>query len=144
MQEEVYWQCDIGALQKLSTEEAEKRDWCFPVMGIPNKDGTIRLVFNFQKLNSQLNCRAFPLPTINQMINEIINFEFISTLDLNMGYLSMPLKEETKEIINIIFEFGMFECCVLTMGVKPAGDLFQERMVSLLTQLRICAETLHQ
>ena len=72
MQEEVYWQWNIGVLQELPAEKAEKRDWCFPEMGIPEKDEIIQLVFYFFTLNNQMVNRASPMPTIDQMINGIL------------------------------------------------------------------------
>ena len=57
-------------------------------------------------------------------------------LDLNMGYLSIPLTNETKKILTIVTMFGSFECCVLSMGMKPATDIFQSRMVGVFQQMR--------
>jgi hypothetical protein len=63
--EEVYRQCDIGALSELSANEVESREWASPCFGIPKKDGTIRLVMDFRKLNSVLKQKEYPLPTID-------------------------------------------------------------------------------
>ena len=48
-----------------------------------------------------------------------------------MSYLSIPLTDETKKILTIVTMFGIFECCVLPMGIKPATDIFQSRMVGI-------------
>jgi hypothetical protein len=129
--EEVYRQCNIGALRELSVSEVESREWASPCFGVPKRDGSIRLVMDFRKLNSVLKRKEYPLPTIKEMFQNIGGFIFASTIDLNMGYLSIPLTAKTKELLTIVTQFGFFECCVLPMGVRLATDIFQSRMVGI-------------
>ena len=50
-----------------------------------------------------------------------------------MGYLSIPLKAETRKLLNVIMPFGVFKYPVLPMGIKPATDIFPSRMVSIFS-----------
>ncbi len=129
--EEVYRQCNIGALRELAASEIETREWASPCFGVPKKNGTIRLVMDFRQLNKVLERKEYPLPTIDEIFTNIRGFTFASVIDLNMGYLSIPLTKETREILTIVTTFGFFECCVLPMGIKPATDIFQSRMVGV-------------
>ena len=128
-------QCAIGAMRKLSAEEIEERDYCFPAFGTPKSDGTIRVVVDFRKLNPQLKRREYPLRTIEEIFTSIGGFVWASSIDLNMGYLSIALTEPSKKILTIVMPFGFFECCVLPMGVSPATDKFQARMVGLFASM---------
>jgi hypothetical protein len=134
--EEVYRQCDIGALRELSAEEIEKHEWSSPCFGIPKKNGSNRLVMDFRQINKVLKRKEYPLPTINELFQNIKGFEFASVVDLNMGYLSIPLTDESKALLTIVTMFGFFECCVLPMGVKPGTDIFQSRMVGVFQPMR--------
>ena len=109
---EVYHQCEIGTLRELKGKDAENRSWAFPAFGVPKKDGTIQLVIVFRKVNAMLVKSEHPLPTINDLIQTIVGFNFTTGLDLNMGYLSMPLDGPSKAILTIIMPFGLLECQV--------------------------------
>lgn len=104
--EEVYRQCDIGALRELSAEEIEKREWASPCFGVPKKNGSIRLVMDFRQINKVLKRKEYPLPTIDELFQDIKGFEFASVIDLNMGYLSIPLTDKSKALLTIVTMFG--------------------------------------
>jgi hypothetical protein len=60
-------------------------------MGIPKKiiyinDGTKRVVSDFKRLNSLINCQEFPVPKFGDMIQSIEGSNFAAVMDLNMGY----------------------------------------------------------
>jgi hypothetical protein len=57
VENEVERQCQIKALRRLSPEEIEGKDWCFPAFGVPKKKGKIRFVINFQSVYNQLEQR---------------------------------------------------------------------------------------
>lgn len=97
VKDEFFRQCDTRALRLLSPEEAEEREFCFPAMGIPKKDGTVRLVFDLRSLNSQLVRRFFHLATTNELLYETTVFEFITILDMSIGYLSMMLDAASRK-----------------------------------------------
>ena len=86
-EDEVYRQCDIGALRQLTAEEIKKRHWASPCFGVTKKNGTIRLVMDFRKLNEVLKRREYHLTTIDEMFQNILGFLLASVVDLNMGYL---------------------------------------------------------
>ncbi len=82
---EVERQCQVGALRRLSPEEIEGRDWCFPAFGVPKKNGKIRFVINFQSVNNQLEQREYPLNTAEEIFHSIGGFTWATSLNLNMG-----------------------------------------------------------
>jgi hypothetical protein len=135
MEAEFRRQCTIGAMRRLSPEEFESRVWAFPAFGIPKKNGTIRVVIDFRRLNSQLVRREFPLSTTEEILTSIQGFMYATSLDLNMGYLSIPLNDHAREILTIIMPFGAYECLALPMGVMTATDLFQARRVHLFADM---------
>jgi hypothetical protein len=53
---------------------------------ISMKNGTIRVVTDFRKLNLLLKGHPFPIPKIGDMIRSMGGFTFVSELELNIGY----------------------------------------------------------
>ena len=95
------WQCKIKAMRRLTPEEFEAREWAFPTFGIPKKNGTIRVIINFCRLNAKLICREYPLWTTEEILTSVHGFLFVTSLNLNMGYLSIPVNEATHTILMI-------------------------------------------
>ncbi len=107
MEDEFSRQCDIGALLRLSPEEY-KREWASPAFGIPKKNGTIRLIIDFRQVNKCLIQQEFPLSMTEEILKSITGFMYASSLDLNMGYPSIPLNGKAKSILTIITPFGAY------------------------------------
>ena len=120
----------------MSAEEVEEREFISPAFAISKRDGvTMRIVFDLRKLNSMLERKQTHMSTIEELIQGIGGFIFASVVDLNMGYLSIPLTESSKKLFTIVFPFGYFECQVLPQGAKPATDIFQSRMVGMFASM---------
>ena len=87
------------------------------------ENGQIRLVVDFRRINYQLVRTKFPLPTIEEILTSIAGFKYATCIDLNMGYLSIPLDKKARDILVIVLPFEFFECQIYD-GLKPASDLF--------------------
>ena len=74
--------------------------------------------------------------TTEEILTSVKGFIFASSIDLNMGYPSIPLNEESRKILTIAMPFGAFECLTLPMGVMPASDLYQARMVHIFAPMK--------
>jgi hypothetical protein len=72
---------EIGVLEEDYTSE-----WASPSFAIAKKNGTIRVVSDFRKLNSLLQRHPFPIPKIGDMIRSMEGFTFATALNRNMGY----------------------------------------------------------
>ena len=121
------------AEHKIKFKKASNRDKTFAMRFLYAID--VRLQEFLRKLNSVLKRKECPLPTIEKMFPNIRGFIFASTIDLNMGYLSIPLTIETQKLLTIVTQFGFFECRVLPMGIRPATDIFQSRMVGIFMSM---------
>ena len=135
VEQEVERQCSIGCLRHLTPEEFEDRKWAFPGFGVPKSNGMICFVINFCGINANLIRREFPLWTTEEILTSIKGFTYATSSDLNMGYPSIPLNNVSKKIPTIMMPFRAFECQTLPMGVMPASDLFQARMVHTFAEM---------
>ncbi len=55
------------------------------------------MVIDFQKLNEMIERCEFPLPTIEDTLQQLGGFTYATGIDFNMGYLSLPLCAESKK-----------------------------------------------
>jgi hypothetical protein len=102
--------------------------WAAPVVIIPKPDGTIRLCVDYRKLNEVTKMDAYPIPSMDRMIEKVTKAKYISTLDLTKGYWQIPLADSTIEKSTMITGKGIFDFLVMPFGMKTAPATFQRMM----------------
>ena len=66
-------------------EVVHESEWGTPVFIIPKKDGTVRFVTDFRKVNGQVVRKPFPIPRIADTLQQLEGFTFATALDLGLG-----------------------------------------------------------
>jgi hypothetical protein len=122
--------CEIGVL-----EECGESEWGAPMFIIPKKDGTVQWVSNFQRLNSMLECKQYPLPNIKDVLHHHNGYTYLTKIDISMGYYTFELDEESQELCIIITPFRKYKYEHLPMGVMQSPDWFQSMMTQLLQDM---------
>ena len=120
----------IGVLTKVNRSE-----WAAPAFIIPKKDGRVRFVTDFRRLNKQIKRSPYPLPHIKDMLLKVSHFSYATALDLVMGYYNITLSDDAKKICTITTPFGKYEYNRLPMGVSIAPDVFQDRICQLFEEI---------
>ncbi|GFH49966.1 hypothetical protein CTEN210_06442 [Chaetoceros tenuissimus] len=113
-------------------EVVHESEWGTPVFIIPKKEGTVRFVTDFRKVNGLVVRKPFPIPRIADTLQQLEGFTFATALDLNMGYYTIPLAECSKDVTTIVTEFGKFRYTCLPMGMVVSGDVFQSKIYDLI------------
>lgn len=72
--------------------------WSSPCLLDPKSDGSPRFCTNFRKVNAVTVLDAYPLPLIDDCIDEIGPANFVSKLDMLKGYWQVPLTARASEI----------------------------------------------
>ena len=79
--QQIYRIVDIGLFTKVKMPE-----WSSPTFCIPKKDGRIRIITDYRKLNMTVKRKTVPLPNIMDTIISLGSFKYTTCIDLNMGY----------------------------------------------------------
>jgi hypothetical protein len=115
-----------------SLKEIYTSEWASSSFDISKKNGTIRAVSDFRKLNSLHKRHPFPMPKIGDIIISMEGFTFATSLDLNMSYYHTKLNADAQRLCTIIFPWGKYIYKRLLMGIKIAPDVFQNVMTKLI------------
>ena len=111
-------------------------EWGMPAFIIPKKDGiTIRSIADLRELNKRIKRKPFPIPKIQDLLLKLENFQYGTSLDLNMGYYNIHLDMESQNMCVIVFPWGKYAYQRLPMGLCNAPDIFQQKMGELVYDL---------
>ncbi|KAL4082813.1 hypothetical protein QTP88_029469 [Uroleucon formosanum] len=116
---------------------AEKKSaYASPVLFVRKKNGEPRLVVDYRKLNSQTIRKVFPTPNMNDHLEALCDAKLFCTLDLDSGYLQVPLMEEAKAKTSFTTpsETGQFERMVF--GLVNAPYKFSRLMQEVMQHLQ--------
>lgn len=104
---------------KLATETSAT--YASPCILIEKPDGTFRLVVDYRKLNANTVRLSFPLPNVDDGMEELNGAAIFASLDLAQGYLQIPLTERAKEKTGFITqdETGQFERAIFGLMNAP-------------------------
>lgn len=126
----------IGEYKKYGLVKETRSPYASPVLLVRKKTGEFRLVIDYRKLNKQTVADKFPLPNIDEQLENLTGAQFFSVLDLAHGYMQIPLSEEAKAKTAFITPdtTGQFERMIFGLTNGPAE--FQRLMNKVLGNLR--------
>ncbi|KAG1045094.1 hypothetical protein G6F43_011344 [Rhizopus delemar] len=108
--------------------------WTSPCFFIPKKDGTLRLVIDYRRLNKMIKQDAYPLPHIDELLDAVGGATVFSTLDCTSGYHQLPLNPEHAERTGFVTKKGTFSFNVLPFGITTGCSQYQRMMNSVLSK----------
>ena len=126
LREEIKTLLDQGIIRPLTSP------WAAPIVLMPKRDGTRRMCVDYRKFNSISTNNPYPLPNIEQLIANLGNSSYISTLDLTKGYHQVPVKKDQIEKTACITPYGKYEYLTMPFGLLTAPSTFQRLMDRIL------------
>ncbi|GBM92534.1 Retrovirus-related Pol polyprotein from transposon 17.6 [Araneus ventricosus] len=125
----------VGEWRENGIVSDTRSPYASPVLLVKKKTGENRLVIDYRRLNSQTIKDKFPLPKIDDLLEQLHDCSFFTTLDLAHGYLQIPLTENAKQKTAFITsdETGQFEGMIFGLTNAPAE--FQRLMYLALGPL---------
>jgi len=92
---------ELGELKKQLEELLEKQfirssvsPWGAPVLLVKKKDGSMRLCVDYRQLIKVTIKNQYPLPRIDDLMDQLVGAEVFSKIDLQSGYHQIRVKAE--------------------------------------------------
>ncbi|XP_068225197.1 uncharacterized protein [Palaemon carinicauda] len=109
--------------------------WASPCVLVEKPDGSYRLCTDFRRLNEVTVSDSYPLPRVDDLIDQVSNAVYVSKIDLLRGYYQVPLADNTKPLTAFTTPDGLYQYTVLPFGLKNAPAVFQRLMDQVISNM---------
>ncbi|GJX46481.1 putative reverse transcriptase domain-containing protein [Tanacetum coccineum] len=102
--------------------------WGAPVLFVKKKDVSFRMCIDYRELNKLTIKNRYPLPRIDDLLDQLQGSSVYSKIDLRSGYHQLSIKEEDILITAFRTRYGHFEFHVMPFGLTNVLAVFMDLM----------------
>ena len=106
--------------------------WVNPVVVVPKPNGDVRLCVDMRCANKAILRERHPIPTIEEILQDMQEGGNFSKLDLKWGYHQIELCEESRSITTFVTHRGLFRYKRLMFGINSAPEKYQQVIQQVL------------
>jgi len=126
---------ELAGLKKHIEDLLEKKfirpsasTWGAPILLVKKKDGSSRLCVDYRQLNKLTIKNKYPLPRIDDLLDQLKGAIVFSKIDLRSGYHQILVKPEDVQKTAFRSRYGHYEYVVMPFGVINALAIFVDYM----------------
>lgn len=106
-----------------------------PFFFVKKKDGALRPVQDYRRINEATIRDSWPLPLISDVLNRIKDAKYFSKFDVRWGFNNVRIKEGDEHKAAFITNRGLFEPLVMFFGLTNSPATFQHMMDDIFGDL---------
>lgn len=99
-------------------------DYSANLVIVPKKDGSKRLCVDYRQINAKIIKDRFPMPLIEDQLDQLQTGTIFTTLDLSNGFHHVPIKTESQKYTSFVTHSGQFEFKRMPFGLCNSPAVF--------------------
>ena len=125
----------LRRMQEDGVIQPSSSPWASAIVLVRKKDGSLRICIDYHHLNSVTKSDTFPLPRIDDLLDQLGSAKYFTTLDLAAGYWQIRVADDSIKKTAFITHNGLFEFRVMPFGLTNVPAIFQRLMQRVLSGL---------
>ena len=125
----------LKKMHEMAVIQPSKSPWSSPVILVQKKDGSHRFCVDYCKLNSVTKADTYPLPWIDDLLDQVGKSTYFSTLDLASGFWQIKMHPASQKKTAFSTPHGLFEFRVMPFDLMNALSVFQRLMQQILLSI---------
>lgn len=105
-----------------------KSEYASPFFFVKKKDGSLRPVQDYRRLNEMTIKNRYPLPLVSDLMDKLKGAQYFTKLDVRWGYNNVRMKEGDEHKAAFLTNRGLFEPLVMFFGLTNSPATFQAMM----------------